>query len=132
MAYNFLIVDDSSTTRTIIKKIIGLSQVEVGELYEAENGLEALEALKDKWIDLVFADINMPKMNGVEMVQKMSDDGLLNSVPVVIVSSDGSETRIEEMMTKGVKAYLRKPFTPETIKDVTENILGGKEDEGDK
>ena len=128
MAYNFLIVDDSSTTRAIIKKILGLSEIDIGELYEAENGEEALSSLKDNWVDLVFADINMPKMNGIEMVQKMSEDGMLNTVPVVIVSSDGSETRIEEMMNKGVKAYLRKPFTPESIKEIAEKVLGGKDE----
>ncbi|MBN2755118.1 MAG: response regulator [Candidatus Goldbacteria bacterium] len=123
MAYNFLIVDDSATTRTIIKRILELSTIEIGELYEAENGLEALDVLQSKWIDLVFADINMPRMNGVEMVQRMSEDGMLKTIPVVIVSSEGSETRIEEMMSKGIKAYLRKPFTPENIKDLAEKIL---------
>lgn len=126
MAYNFLIVDDSATTRAIIKKILGLSKLEIGTLFEAENGADALEKLKENWIDLIFADINMPVMNGVEMVNKMAEDGVLKSLPVVIVSSDGSETRIEEMMTQGVKAYLRKPFTPETIKEVAERILGGQ------
>jgi len=123
MAYNFLIVDDSVTTRTIIKKILELSSIEIGELHEAADGEEALEVLQNKWIDLVFADINMPRMNGVEMVQRMREDGMLKSIPVVIVSSEGSETRIEEMMSKGIKAYLRKPFTPENIKELAENIL---------
>jgi len=123
MAYNFLIVDDSITTRTIIKKILQLSSIEIGELHEAADGEEALEVLQNKWIDLVFADINMPRMNGVEMVQRMREDGMLKSIPVVIVSSEGSETRIEEMMAKGIKAYLRKPFTPENIKELAENIL---------
>jgi two-component system chemotaxis response regulator CheY len=123
MAYNFLIVDDSATTRTIIKKILELSSIEIGELHEAADGEEALEVLQNKWIDLVFADINMPRMNGVEMVQRMMEDGMLKSIPVVIVSSEGSETRIEEMMSKGIKAYLRKPFTPENIKELAENIL---------
>ncbi|OPZ65204.1 MAG: hypothetical protein BWY84_00501 [Candidatus Aerophobetes bacterium ADurb.Bin490] len=123
MAYNFLIVDDSATTRTIIKKILELSSIEIGELHEAADGEEALEVLQNKWIDLVFADINMPRMNGVEMVQRMREDGMLKSIPVVIVSSEGSETRIEEMMAKGIKAYLRKPFTPENIKELAESIL---------
>lgn len=125
MAYNFLVVDDSGTTRSIIKKILTLSALEIGELFEADNGEDALGIIKDKWIDLVFADINMPKMNGVEMVQRMSEDGLLATIPVIIVSSEGSEARIEEMMGKGVKAYLRKPFTPENIKELAEKILKG-------
>jgi len=123
MAFNLLIVDDSATTRTIIKRILELSTIEIGELYEAEDGEAALDLLQEKWIDLVFADINMPRMNGVEMVQRMSEDGMLKSIPVVVVSSEGSETRIEEMMSKGIKAYLRKPFTPENIKELAESIL---------
>ena len=88
--------------------------------------MEALDLLKKHWIDLVFADINMPEMNGIEMVQKMREDGLLDTIPVVIVSSDGSQARIEELMSKGVRAYLRKPFTPEAIKEITNKVLGGK------
>jgi len=85
MAYNFLIVDDSSTARTIIKKIIGLSRVEVGGIYEAENGQEGLKMLDKEWIDLVFADINMPVMSGYEMIKEMSKQGLLKKTPVVII-----------------------------------------------
>jgi two-component system chemotaxis response regulator CheY len=129
MGYNLLIVDDSATTRTIIKKILSLSKIEVGELFEAENGKVAIDLLYSKWIDLVFADINMPEMNGVEMINRMSDDGMLKTIPVVIVSSDGNEARIEELMSKGVKAYLRKPFTPEIIKEIAETILGGEKNE---
>ncbi len=128
MAFNFMVVDDSSTTRTIIRKILGLSGMDIGEVIEAENGSDALKKLENTWVDLVFADINMPEMNGIEMVKKMSENGMLKSLPVVIVSSDGSDTRIEELMTEGVRAYLRKPFSPETIKEIAEKILlgGGK------
>ena len=125
MAFNFMVVDDSSTTRTIIRKILELSGLEVGEILEAENGMAAIDLVRKKWIDLVFADINMPVMTGVEMVKKMSEDGLLSTIPVVIVSSEGSETRMEELLNCGVKAYLRKPFTPENIKGVAEKILTG-------
>ena len=125
MSYNFMVVDDSSTTRTIIKTILGMSGLDIGEIIEAENGADALSKMEDAWVDLVFADINMPQMNGVEMVKKMSESGMLKTVPVVIVSSDGSETRMEELLSEGVRAYLRKPFSPESIKEITEKILGG-------
>lgn len=129
MAYNFMIVDDSSTTRTIIRKILEISGLKIGEIIEAANGREALEKLETAWVDMVFADINMPEMNGVEMVKKMSENGMLKNLPVVIVSSDGSRTRMEELMTEGVRAYLRKPFSPEIIRDTAEKLLGGKNDE---
>ena len=124
MAYNMLIVDDSQTVRAVIRKTLDLAGIDVGEIYEAGNGEEALKVLEDNWLDLVFADINMPVMTGVEMVDKMSADGLLKTVPVIIVSTEGSATRIEELKSKGVSAYIRKPFTPEIIREVVENVLG--------
>jgi len=126
MSYNILIVDDSRTTRMVISKTLNLSGIPINQLYEAENGRIALEILDENWIDLVLADINMPEMDGVEMVDQMAKDGLLKTIPVVIVSTEGSQTRIEEMRAKGVKAYVRKPFTPELIKNLVEDILGEK------
>ena len=124
MALNILVVDDSVTVRAVIRKTLGVAEVPVGELYEAGDGAEALEILKDAWVDLVFADINMPVMTGVEMVEKMAEDGLLKSIPVVVVSTEGSKTRIEELKAKGISAYIRKPFTPEEVKLVVEQITG--------
>ncbi len=124
MSYNILIVDDSRTTRVIIAKTLKLAGVPINELYQAENGAKALELLKKHWVDLVLADINMPVMDGVEMVDKMSKDHLMRTIPVVVVSTEGSRTRIEEMREKGVRAYVRKPFTPEVVKKVVGDILG--------
>jgi len=127
MLYNILIVDDSRTTRTVISKTLKLADVPINQLYEAENGKIALEILDKSWVDLVLADINMPEMDGVEMIDRMSKDGLLKTIPVVIVSTEGSQTRIEEMRSKGVRAYVRKPFTPELIKNIVKDILGEKD-----
>lgn len=124
MSYNILLVDDSDVTRAIIAKTLRLAQVPLGELHEAANGKEALEVLGDNWIDLVFADLNMPVMDGVEMIERMHRDGLLSTVPVVVVSTESSPARIGELRTKGVRAYVRKPFTPELIREHVEDILG--------
>lgn len=125
MAYNILIVDDSETIRAVIAKTLRIAEIPVGQLWEAGNGKEALEILRANWIDLVFADINMPVMNGLEMIEQMEKEGLLETVPVCIVSTEGSRTRIEDLTAKGVKAYLRKPFTPEALKEMVEKVLGG-------
>ncbi len=124
MPYNILVVDDSRTTRMIIKKTLNLAGISIGKLHQAENGKEALDILDNNWIDLVLADINMPVMDGVEMVNRMSADGLMQTVPVIVVSTEGSTTRIEEMRAKGVRAYIRKPFAPENVKSIVEDILG--------
>ncbi|MFA6242911.1 MAG: response regulator [Candidatus Hydrogenedentales bacterium] len=124
MAVNILLVDDSDTVRAIIAKTIRLAGMPLGELYQASGGEQALSLLKENWIDLVLTDINMPGMTGVELVERMSQDDEMKTIPVVVISTEGSETRVEELLAKGVRAYVRKPFTPEKIRDVVENVLG--------
>jgi two-component system chemotaxis response regulator CheY len=124
MSFNILIVDDSRTIRSVIRKTLLIAGVPTGELYEASNGLEGLQIMKDNWVDLCFADINMPVMNGIEMIEQMLADQMLEKLPVVIVSTEGSKTRIEELFRKGVRAYLRKPITPEIIRNVVKEVLG--------
>lgn len=124
MALNILVVDDSATVRAVIIKTLELAEVPVNKLHQAANGKEGLAILADHWIDLVFADINMPVMNGIEMVDKMSEDILLKTIPIVIISTEGSATRIEQLKAKGVSAYIRKPFTPELLRSVVDDIVG--------
>ncbi len=126
MAYNILIIDDSFIVRSVLKKTLTLANVDVEDLFEADNGVEALEIMAGMSIDLIFTDINMPKMGGVELVQTMHKDSLIKDIPVVVISTEGSITRVNEMTKLGVQAYLRKPFTPEGIKKVVEDILGDK------
>ena len=124
MSFNILIVDDSRTIRSVIKKTLLIAGVPTGELFEASNGMEGLQIMKNNWVDLCFADINMPVMNGIEMIEKMLEDHMLEKLPVVIVSTEGSKTRIEELFRKGVRAYLRKPITPEIVRNVVKEVLG--------
>jgi len=124
MPLNILVVDDSETVRAVIAKTLRIAGIPIGKLHMAGNGREALDLLSAEWVDLVFADINMPVMGGVELVEKMSADGMLKSVPVVIVSTEGSATRIEQLKAKGVSAYIRKPFTPEILRDTVQQVLG--------
>ena len=124
MPYNVLIVDDSKTIRAVIVKTLKLTGLDIKEIYQAENGQEALDCLHDNWIDIILTDLNMPVMTGLEMVDKMSEDGLLKDIPVVVISTDGSATRIEELKEKGVRAYVRKPFTPEGIGEIIDKVLG--------
>jgi two-component system, chemotaxis family, chemotaxis protein CheY len=124
MSYNILVVDDSAIVRKMVVKTISMSGLEVGAIHEAGNGLEALQVLEDEWVDIVFADLHMPEMNGMEMVEKMSEDNLLVSIPVIIVSSDHSQTRIDELKARGIRAYLKKPFRPEGLRDIITDVLG--------
>jgi two-component system chemotaxis response regulator CheY len=124
MSYNILIVDDSKTIRSVIKKTLDIADVPVGDLYEAENGKEALEVMNSNWIDLIFADINMPVMTGIEMIKKMSEDNILDKTPVIIVSTEGSKTRIDDLLKLGVRAYLKKPINPEELRNIVNEVMG--------
>lgn len=124
MSLNVLIVDDSITIRAVMEKTLHLAGVDTNMVLHASNGKEALAILGSEWVDLIFADINMPVMNGVEMIERMSEDGLLKTIPVVVVSTEGSQTRIEHLKDKGVTAYIRKPFQPEDFKAIVEDLTG--------
>ncbi len=124
MSYTILIADDSAIVRTMVKKAVAMAGLDVGQVHEASNGKEALAVLGRTWIDVVFADINMPEMTGTELVRRMKADPALASTPVVIVSSEQSQARIDELKAGGARAYLKKPFRPEQFREVVENLLG--------
>jgi two-component system chemotaxis response regulator CheY len=124
MDLNILIVDDSALTRKAIGRILGMIDLDAGELFEAENGTEALKVLDEKNIDLVLADLNMPEMGGIEMIYHMRGNEATRNIPVVIVSTESSTTVIEGLLADGAKDYLHKPFTPEDFREVITRILG--------
>jgi two-component system chemotaxis response regulator CheY len=110
--------------RQMIKRTIAMAGLDVNDLYEASNGIEAFAELAQHDVAVVILDINMPVMNGVQFLVRMHDDPRLRDVPVVIASTEGSETRIEQLMESGAKGYLRKPFHPEQLRDALAPILG--------
>lgn len=124
MAFNLLIVDDSRTTRGIIKKTLSMTELPIGEVYEASSGLEGLERMRNAWVDLVLADLNMPDMSGVEMIEVMAADPLLSQLPVVVVSSEGNQTVLDSLTERGVREIVRKPFQPGLLREVMQKILG--------
>ena len=124
MSYTVLIADDSAIVRTMVRKALIMAGLDLGQVHEAANGKEALAILKQTWIDVVFADINMPEMSGAELVRSMKADPALAGTPVVVVSSEQTQARIDEMKRWGAKAYVKKPFRPEQFRDVVENVLG--------
>ena len=132
MAFNVLIVDDSSTMRSVVKRAIRISGFDVGEYWEAADGKEALEKLGLHWIDVVLTDINMPKLNGMELVARIKEDEVLRTIPVIMVSTEGSETKVQEALRLGASGYIKKPFHPEEIKRTLGRIMGEEKDEGRK
>ena len=129
MPYKILIVDDSFPMRAVIKKIIKASGFEVGEFFEAATGLEAMQILDCQWLDLVLSDYNMPDMDGLEMLKAMKQNDMLKDIPVIMVTTEGSNQRIEEFLESGADAYIKKPFTPEQIRSHLNQLLGEPEHE---
>jgi two-component system chemotaxis response regulator CheY len=125
MSYNVLVVDDSKTARMMLAKTLRISGLQINEVFMAENGARALEILQENWIDLVLTDLHMPVMSGMDMIEKMASDGLLSSLPVVVITSDASQLRMQELQERGVRDYLCKPVRPEHVKKTVEDILKG-------
>ncbi len=123
MGYRFLIVDDSATTRAIIRRTIQMAQVPADKVLEASNGMDALRLLAGEPIDLVLADLHMPEMDGVEMTRRLLADPAICHIPVVILSAEPSAERLEQLKRDGVRGYLRKPFTPEGVRNLITQTL---------
>jgi two-component system, chemotaxis family, chemotaxis protein CheY len=118
-----LIVDDSATMRAMVKRAATLSGVAIDAILEAGNGREALDVLEQHEIDAVFTDINMPVMNGVELLQHMADRGRWDRVLRVIISTDGSEVRRQQVQGLNVSQYVQKPVRPEAVCDVLATLV---------
>ena len=123
MALNVIVVDDSAVMRAMIIKTLRLSGISFDNIYEAANGEEGLKVLKENWIDLALVDINMPVMNGEEMIDRVRKDEELADLAIIVISTESSETRIEMLEKKGV-GFVHKPFTPETLRDVIIKLTG--------
>lgn len=116
MGWNVMLVDDSASMRAMIRKIIGNSGLSVSQYIEASNGREALDLLASQWIDLLVVDLNMPVMGGMEMVGQLRERPEFAALPIIVVSTEASQTRIAEIQAKGVH-FIHKPFTPAQIRE---------------
>lgn len=123
MAFNILVADDSETMRAVIKKTVTMSGVPVGEFHEAANGREALDVLEKNWIDVILSDINMPEMGGMELLKVVNEDEDLRRIPLIFITTEGSDARREEARRLGVAGYVKKPFQPQAIKAILYEVL---------
>jgi two-component system chemotaxis response regulator CheY len=124
MPFSVMIVDDSAVMRGFIRRVLMLSGVEVGECLEASNGEEALANLEGHSVDVILTDINMPKMNGEELLRRLERDERLRSVPTLVISTDATKARIQKMLSLGARGYMTKPFSPEELRQELERVLG--------
>jgi two-component system, chemotaxis family, chemotaxis protein CheY len=128
MSYNILIVDDSKTMRQVIKKALVLSGFKIGECLEAGNGREALIVLSSTWVDLILSDIHMPEMDGFGFLKALRENENWKDLPVVMITTEANEQRLQEAMALGARGYIRKPFTPENIRTFLSRVMGDNDD----
>jgi two-component system chemotaxis response regulator CheY len=117
-----LVVDDSAMMRAMIKRVAQLTGVPIANVLEAANGLEALRMLEAHAIDVLFTDINMPEMYGTELLREVEKHPEWSRIIRVIVSTDGSQARREEVASLHAHAYVEKPFRPEVMRDVLAQV----------
>jgi two-component system chemotaxis response regulator CheY len=123
VSYSILVVDDSPLIRKMMKRSLGLSKLDIGSIFEATNGKEALAVLEKEWVDVVMADIHMPVMSGTELIELMSKDQVMGKIPVIVVSAERSEPAIEHLKKLGICAHLMKPFTPEQVLETINKVI---------
>jgi len=121
-----LIVDDSSVMRKIVERSLLRAGIEMAQVFEAGNGAEALGVLQQNKVDLILCDINMAVMDGLEFVKQLPGVENAKGVPVVMITTEGSEGHVVQALSAGARGYIRKPFTPEQVKEHVLPLLVGK------
>ncbi len=128
MSFNLLIVDDSASMRAVIKKVINISGFQMDQCLEAGNGRQAMELLADHWVDVIVSDINMPDVSGLELLEQLRKNETLREIPVIMITTEGSEERMKEAYERGAKGFIKKPFLPEEIRKVLYEVIGVGQD----
>ncbi len=123
MSLDVLIVDDSAAIRKILHRVLIQAEIPLGKVHEAGDGLDALEKLKTETVGLILSDINMPNMDGIEFLGKLKENAALKSVPIVMVTTEGSQAKVMQALELGAVGYVRKPFTAEQIKEKLTGII---------
>ncbi|MEO7360553.1 MAG: response regulator [Gemmatimonadaceae bacterium] len=123
MAFNVLVVDDSAVMRTMVVRTLRMSGVPLAAVHEAANGEEGLKLLANEWVDLLMLDINMPVMNGEEMLKRVRENPDTRDIRVIVVSTEGSETRLANLQALGA-SIVHKPFAPTTLRNTILRVTG--------
>jgi two-component system chemotaxis response regulator CheY len=121
MKYSILLVEDSKTTRALIRSTIeGMDSI---SFIETESGFDALKILTKQKVDLIITDINMPDINGLELINFIKKNPLYSNIPLIIISTEGSEKDKEKGLSLGAEEYVVKPFNPEYLQKVVRKHL---------
>lgn len=123
MGKNVLLVDDSSTMRKIIGRSLRQAGIDFDNIFEASDGLEALDVLEKEHVDIVLSDINMPNMDGISFLREKSTRDNIKDIPVLMISTETGEDIIGEAKSLGAVGAIKKPFTPDKVNEVLGPLL---------
>jgi len=123
MDSDILVVDDSAAIRKILQRVLRQTGMPIKDIHEAGDGREALDLLKTRKVNLVLSDINMPNMDGLQLLAALKASGEWAAIPVVMITTEGGEARVAEAVRLGAVGYVRKPFTADQIKEKLTEIL---------
>jgi len=120
---NLLIVDDSTAIRKILLRVLNQTGLPLGQVLEACDGREALKLLEDHGVDLILSDINMPNMDGLELLRTLRESPQWHDLPVVMITTEGGQARVQEAIELGATSYVRKPFSADLLRDKLAALL---------
>ena len=123
VGFSVLIVDDSSTIRLIVRRCLEQGEMGITDAWEAGNGEEALEILAKQRVDAVLTDINMPKMDGFQLLTAMKQDERWKAIPVLMITTEAAASAVLDAVQKGASGYIRKPFTSVQIRNQLSPVL---------
>jgi two-component system chemotaxis response regulator CheY len=123
MESDVLVVDDSAAIRKILQRVLRQTGMAINTIHEAGDGQEALDLLRSRRVDLVLTDINMPRMDGLELLAAIKRSSEWAAVPVVMITTEGGESKVAEAVRLGAAGYVRKPFTADQIKEKLAGLL---------
>jgi two-component system chemotaxis response regulator CheY len=126
MPIRALIIDDSSVMRKIVERSLRQAGIDLAPVLEAGNGAEALVVLQEHQVDLILCDVNMPVMDVLEFIKQLPGVANAKNVPVVMITTEGSESHVVQALSSGARGYIRKPFTPEQVREHVLPVLAGK------
>ncbi len=122
MVSTVILADDSATARMVIRRCFEIAGLHEATFLEGVNGREALELARENEVDLIISDLNMPEMDGSELLDSIKSDADLESIPVVMITSSKNEAMEAELLEKGALKVLSKPVSPAVIAGVLQQV----------
>jgi len=117
LSLNVLIVDDSVAIRMILQRALRRTDLPLDDVFEAADGCAAIEVLKTKKVGIILSDINMPNMDGLQLLAALKASGQSAEVPVVMISTESTASKVMEAVRLGAKGFIKKPFQPDEIRE---------------